>query len=195
MTGNCGPQVASGRRNSAGHLCIGKANPCVVTECSKFVHTPWKLYSWYKRPKMKKWKIFSSTGSRSHPGKLSLQPPNSLQQKNSERCAAKESECTRCTKGTGCTQSTGYTQGTGLGIHTVLGIHKVLGAHKVRSEHKGSINLYSHRGYKRVGAGFLLAHTKTYPLMLQNIFLQHFQSRSLTQNHASETPIVWPKFT
>ena len=119
---------------------------------------------------MKKWKIFSSTGSRSHPGKLSLQPPNSLQQKNSERCAAKESECTRCTKGTGCTQSTGYTQGTGLGIHTVLGIHKVLGAHKVRSEHKGSINLYSHRGYKRVGAGFFIAHTKTYPLMLQNHF-------------------------
>ena len=53
-----------------------------------------------------------------------------------------------------------------LVIHKVLAIHKVLGAHKVRSEHKGSINLYSHRGYKRVGAGFLLAHTKTYPLML-----------------------------
>ena len=58
-----------------------------------------------------------------------------------------------------------------LGAHKVLVIHKVLGVHKVPGAHKGSINLYSHWGYKRVGAGFLPAHTKTYPLKLQNLFL------------------------
>ena len=50
-----------------------------------------------------------------------------------------------------------------LGAHKVLVLHKVLGVHKVPAAHKGSINLYSHWGYKRVGAGFLPAHTKTYP--------------------------------